>query len=171
MRWCVTAFRPLRVPALSCVRFSSAGQPASDHGNMSDYLEVSMYLDKATAKKYFSGTGLEIDNQDFSGYVVPFAPKSPGETIALKKFARAHRDGYVTGPPILLLTIKIPARFAVDHFVAQDIKVLADRPEATVGFTLTVNATNYPSMQAEVTHMDVAFAPDELLDAGLQLLR
>ena len=136
---------------------------------MSDYLEVSMYLDKATAKKYFSGTVLGIDNQDFSGYVVPFAPKSPGETIALKKFARAYRARYVTGPPILLLRIKIPARFAVDHFVAQHIKVLDDRPEATVGFTLPVNASNFPSMRAEVTHFtDVA--PEELLATGKQLL-
>ena len=138
---------------------------------MVDSLVVTMYMDDVTMQKYFTGGAVGIDNRGFLGGVVPFAPQSPGEAIALKKFARAHRAGYVNGPPKFLVTIRIPARFAVDHFVAQDIKVLADRPEATVGFTLTVNATNYPSMQAEVTHMDVAFAPDELLDAGLQLLR
>ena len=136
---------------------------------MSDYLEVSMYLDKATTEKYFIGNVLGIDNRDFTGYVVPFAPASEGDTIALKKYARAHRARYVTGPPILLVRIKIPARFAVDHFVAQHIKVLDDRPEATVGFTLPVNASNFPSMRAEVTHFtDVA--PEELLATGKQLL-
>ena len=137
---------------------------------MSDYLVVTMYLDEATSIKYFSAGAAGIDNQDFVGRVVPFAPHSPGDQIALKKYARAHRAGYVEGPPARLLTLKIPARFAVHHFLAQDIKVMDNRPEETVGFARPVNATYYPSLQAEVTEIDVPGGPSDLLRAGYELL-
>ena len=137
---------------------------------MSDFLEVAMYFDQATAAKYFNGASLGgIDNSHFDDSAVPFAPTSQGEQIALKKFARAYRAEHVMGPPVLLLNIKIPARFALEHFVAQEIKVVANRPEKTVGFMLPVNASNYPHMSVEVTIFDVEGVPEELLKAGLQL--
>ena len=138
---------------------------------MSEFLAVSMYMDEASARKYFTGVALDgIDNKHFPGNVVPFAPQSPGEVIALKKYARAHRAQYVKGPPAYLLTIKIPANFAVQHFLDQDIKVMDNRPEETVGFAKSVNQRNYPTMIPEVTAMDVQGAPEELLRAGYELL-
>ena len=93
------------------------------------------------------------------------------ETIALKKFARAHRAGYVKGPPAWLLTIRIPANNALGHFLANDLQVMHGRPEATVGFTKPVNVTNYPSMKPELIKIDEEGAPEQLLDEGYQLLR
>ena len=89
---------------------------------------------------------------------------------ALKKFARAHRAQFVDGPPTILLTIKIPAKFAVQHFLAQDIKILDDRPEETVRFLKAVNSYNYPTMMPQVTHIDVEGAPEALLTEGYSLL-
>ena len=137
---------------------------------MSDVLAVTMYLDDVTVGKYFTGNSVGINNKDFVGGVTPFAPESPGEEIALKKFARAHRAKYVEGPPTYLLTIKIPANCAVQHFLRREIKVLDDRPEETVGFLKPVNLYNYPKMIAEVTKIDVEGAPEELLSAGYRLL-
>ena len=137
---------------------------------MSDYLVVSMYLDEATFMKYESSGAAGIDNEEYVGRVVPFAPHSPGNQIALKKYARAHKGGYVEGPPARLMTLKIPAGFAVDHFLAQDIKVMDNRPEETVGFAKPVNLTSYPSMHVEVTEIDVPGGPSELLRVGLELL-
>ena len=137
---------------------------------MSGVLAVTMYMDKATYEKYFTGAAWGIDNNDFDGYVVPFAPQSGGELVALKKFARAYSTWHVKGPPVYLLTIKIPANDAVQHFLAHDLKVLDNRPEATVGFTRTVNIHNYPTMKAEVIKIDVPGGPDRLLRSGYDLL-
>ena len=137
---------------------------------MSDVLAVTMYLDEATCGKYFSGGAVGINNKDFQGNVVPLTPQSEGEAVALKKFARAHRAGYVTGPPVYLLTIQIPVYDTVQHFLAHDLKVLDNRPEATVGFTRAVSIHNYPTMKAEVTKIDVPGGPDQLLSAGYELL-
>ena len=137
---------------------------------MTDYLTVSMYFDGVTASRYFSGASVGINNQDFSGHVVPFAPESQGDQIALKKFARAHKARFATGPPVLLLTIKIPAKFALQHILAREIKVMENRPEETVGFARPVNASNYPSMMAEVTQIHVQDEQDTLLQAGYELL-
>ena len=136
----------------------------------SEFLAVAMYMDEATIQHYFNGGTVGIDNQGWTGRVVPLAPSSAGEWIALKKFARAHRARYVTGPPKYLVSIRIPVRFAVEHFLAGDIKRLEDRPEETVGFTRPVNTTNYPSMKAEVTKIDTPDGPNDLLEAGYQLL-
>ena len=85
-------------------------------------LAVSMYMDEATMWKYFSSTASgSIDNQDFQGDVVPFAAQSKDEWIARKKFARAHRARKVTGPPAVLIKIKIPGNMALQHFLDQDI--------------------------------------------------
>ena len=137
---------------------------------MSEFLAVTMYMDQATAEKYFTANSIGIDNEDFTGMVVPFAPQSPGEKIALKKFARAHKAQYVEGPPAYLLTIKIPANVAVQHFLDKEIKMMENRPEETVGFTMAVNKDNYPTMFPQVTNIDVPGAPDELLSAGYELL-
>ena len=137
---------------------------------MSEFLSVSMYMDGATAAKYFTAKSAGIDNKGFTDMVVPFAPQSRGEKIALKKFARAHRANYISGPPVLLLTIKIPANAAVQHFLDRDLKVMDNRPEKTVGFTKAVNKDNYPTMLAEITEIDVPGAPEELLKAGYELL-
>ena len=137
---------------------------------MSEFLTVCMYMDSATAASYFSGGGVGINNADFTGSVVPFAPTSEGEVIALKKYARAHRANRVQGPPFLLLTIKIPACSALDHFVARDIRMVDGRPEETIGFTRAVSVTNYPSMLAEVAYIEDATVADNLLLEGRQLL-
>ena len=137
---------------------------------MTRFLAVSMYMDAETAAKYFTGNSVGIDNKDFIDKVVPFAPESEGERIALKKFARAHRAKYISGPPVLLMTIKIPANAAVQHFLDRDIKVMERRPEKTIGFTRAVNIYNYPSMLPEVTQFDVPGTPEELLRMGYELL-
>ena len=137
---------------------------------MTTFLAVSMYMDEETAAKYFTGNAVGINNKDFTDKVVPFAPKSKGEKIALKKFARAHRAEYISGPPVLLITIKIPADAAMQHFVDGDIKVMDRRPEKTIGFTKAVNIHNYPSMLAEVTQFDLPGTPEELLSSGYELL-
>ena len=99
------------------------------------------------------------DSKSFPGNVVPFAPHIPGEAIALKKFARAYRSKYVQGLPTYLLKIKIPANYAVQHFLDKDIKVMEDRSEETVAFAKPVNKENYPSMIVEVTKIDVQGGP------------
>ena len=137
---------------------------------MSDFLTVSMYMDKATAEKYFSSSGVGINNKHFSDSVVPFAPTSDREVIALKKYARAERRNNVQGPPHLLLTIKIPARPALDHIVAREIQVLDNRPEETIGFARAVNVTNYPSMLPEVAYINDPIVADNLLLEGRRLL-
>ena len=143
---------------------------------MPEFLTVSMYMDNDTVGKCFNGNSavdennfLGINNEDFKGNVVPFAPQSEGDEIALKKFARAHRAEYVQGPPAILLTIKIPANTAVQHFLARDIQSLDDRPELTVGFMKSVNKDNYPDMKLEVKKIDAEGESEELLSAGLAL--
>ena len=116
-----------------------------------------------------------ICNTGFKGNVVPFAPSSEErqeiDEIALKKFTRAHKVRMVTGPPILLLTIKIPSDSLVDHILRKEIKVLDDRPEPTVGFTRPVNVTNFPTMEPEVTMIEDPWLGDELLSAGYMLMQ
>ena len=137
----------------------------------SEFLAAAMYMDAATMNHYFTGGAAGIDIQGWPGNVVPFAPSSEGESIALKKFARAHRARYATGPPKLLMVIKIPARFAVEHLVAKEIKVLDDRPEETIGFARPVNSRNFPSMQVDLVRIDDPEVSAELLRSGLALLR
>ena len=138
---------------------------------MSEGLVVSMYLDEATARVLLPGTSVGINNNAFKGNVVPFAPHSDGEWIALKKFARAHRAGYVRGTPDYLLNITIPDIFALQHFLDQDIKVVEGRPEKTIGFTRIVNENYYPSMKVMVTTIDVSEADKlKMLNAGYGLL-
>ena len=93
-----------------------------------------------------------------------------GEFTALKKFARAHRAGRVKGPPTWLLTLRIPATYAVEHILKKDIKVMTDRPEKTVGFLKPVNAYNFPRMQPTLTHIDTVGVPESLLELGRKLL-
>ena len=138
-------------------------------------LRVYMYLDEGTVNRYVtvssgaqpSTRSIDIDNKHFAGYVVPFGLD---EENALKKYARAYNAWSVKGPPVLLVSITIPANFALQHFLDQEIKVMDYRPEATVGFTMPVNTTNYPSMKPQVTEIDVPGAPEELLRAGYELL-
>ena len=138
---------------------------------MPEFLEVSMYMDEANVEKHLTDIDFAgIDNTSFPGYVVPFAPSIPGEKIALKKFARAHKANKVK-KPTHLLKIKIPAKDAVQHFLDKDIKVMEDRPEKTVAFAKRVNMQNYPSMSVELIEMDVQGGPEDLLKAGLELLR
>ena len=141
---------------------------------MPEFLTVSMYMDNDTVGKCFNGNSAVDENnflgikiEDFKGRGVPFAPQSEGDEIALKKFARAHRAEYVQGPPAILLTIKIPANTAVQHFLARDIQSLDDRPELTVLFMKSVNKDNYPDMKLEVKKIDAEGESEELLSAGL----
>ena len=136
---------------------------------MSEFLTVCMYMDSASAASYFSGGVVGINNADFAG-VVPFAPTSEGEVIALKKYARAERANNVQGPPHLLLTIKIPACSALDHFVAREIRMVDGRPEETIGFARAVNVTNYPSMLPEVAEIEDPTVAEHLLLEGMGLL-
>ena len=136
---------------------------------MSEDLTACMFMDEATATKYFSRDGFGgINHADFAHSVVPFAPTSDGEEIALKKYARHQR--YTRVPPFLLLTIKIPARFALDHILRGEIKFPENRPEATIGFARAVNVRNYPSMLAEVQYINDPDVGEALLLEGLQLL-
>ena len=136
----------------------------------SDFLTAAMYLDDATIRRYLTRPSEGINNRGWSGNVVPFAPGSEDEWIALKKFARAHEAGHVTGPPKLLMIVRIPARFAVQHFVARDIQVLNNRPEATIGFAKPVNKESFPSMHVELAVIEDEVVSSRLLTSGLQLL-
>ena len=127
-------------------------------------------MDRATAEIWFSGSGVGINNEDFNGSVVPFAPTSEGEVIALKKYARAHWARRVHGPPHLLLSIRIPARSALYHILAREIQVLNNRPAETIGFARAVNVTNYPSMLPEVAEINDPTVADHLLLEGMRLL-
>ena len=138
---------------------------------MSDNLVVSMYFDKATANKYFNRNCVGILNDDFAEYVVPFVCQSEGEQSALRKYARAHRAAKGgLGPPYILLTVKIAAKYALDHFLKQEIKVMDHLGGETVGFTMPVNITNYPHMQPVITKFDDPDVPDNLLRSGYELL-
>ena len=136
----------------------------------SEFLTAAMYFDNATALRYFSSEAEGIDNNGWSGNVVPFAPSSEEQWIALKKFARAYQAGYIDGPPKLLMIVRIPARFAVEHFVARDIQVLNNRPEATIGFAKPVNKDSFPSMHVELAVIEDEVVSSRLLTSGLQLL-
>ena len=135
---------------------------------MSEFLTVCMYMDRATAGRYFSGGGFGINNALFEDSVVPFAPTSEGEVIALKKYTRHQRHN--RAPPYLLLTIKIPAPSALEHILAGDIQVLDNRPDKTIGFARVVNLDNYPSMQPEVAYFEDPIMANNLLLEGRQLL-
>ena len=134
-----------------------------------DDLVVSMFLSDATMNKYFTGNAIGINNEDFPGDAVPFAYQSDEEVIALKKFARAHKARRVEGPPTWLLTLRIPATYAVEHILKKEIKVVTDRPEKTVGFLKPVNAYNFPRMQPTLTHIDTVGVPESLLASGRKL--
>ena len=138
----------------------------SDHHEVAEtFLEVAMYFCQDDAEQYFNVAALKgINNTHFPDKAVPFAPSSKDEQIALKKYGRAHWAGYVTGPPVLLMKVKIPAKFAFTHFVLEDIKVLK-RPEKTFGFMLPVNKANYPHMQYDVTLLGEGVRDDLLKSA------
>ena len=111
-----------------------------------------------------------LDNRLFQDNVVPFAVDSPGQTIALKKYARAHFAGHVDGPPVCLLTIEIPAQEALYHIVNGDIKIMLakERPEDTVGFTKPVSSVNFPSMSSHLYEIDQQKG-ESILTSGLEL--
>ena len=133
---------------------------------------MSMYLSKEAKGKFFEGDPdtIEMNSTEFSDVVVPFAYQSNENYIALKKYVRAHRKGSVVGPPAFLLTLKIPASFALQHFMKLDIEVMTDRPEETVGFKEVVNRRNFPNMQVQLTTITAEESGD-LLQKGVQLLR
>ena len=149
---------------------------------MSEFLAVSMYMDQVTTQKYFTGRAVygsgdrrtwfwpSIDNELSTGMVVPFASQSFGENTALKIFARAQKAGYVEGRSTCLLTIKIPANRAVQHFLDKDIIIMENMSEETVGFMKAVNQFNYPTMSQQVIKFDVPAEREGLLRAGYELL-
>ena len=167
MRSCVAVSRPQK--CLRCaISFRIASEHLSGHGTMPEFLTACMFMDRATADSYFQADVLGINNLDFSGSVVPFAPTSDREVIALKKYVRAFSRNL--RPPYLLLTIKIPWGSALDHMFARDIQVLDRRPEKTIGFALAVNVSNYPSMRPEVQKIEDPIMAENLLLEGRQLL-
>ena len=131
---------------------------------------MSMFLDDAKVLQYLRNRTVDIANKDFQGEVVPFAPQSYEEYIAVKKFARAHRAGSVKGAPVLLVTVSIPARHALAHIRDLEIEYMDERPEETVAFTKPVNKTNYPSMHITLTPIDEPGAPEAFLQKGYALL-
>ena len=131
-----------------------------------DGLKVAMYLDAESPWRFFSATGTGIAFKAFKGNVVPFAPRSEGEVIALMKYTRAHKTNQVRGPPKYLVSIKIPWSEAWQHMLAQEIKIVEGRPEATIGFTKDVNTINYPTLRGQVVELDEVGLPEQLLRAG-----
>ena len=137
-----------------------------------DDLAVSMYLSQEAKGKFFSGDPdtIEMNSTEFSDVVVPFAYQSNDNNIALKKYARAYvKEGGPVGPPAFLVTLIIPVKDALQHFMDVDIEVM-DRPEETVGFHKVVNRRNFPNMQVQLTPI-TAEESGVLLQKGVQLLR
>ena len=133
---------------------------------------MSMYLSKEAKGKFFEGDPdtIEMNSTEFSDVVVPFAYQSNENYIALKKYVRAYgTEGGPVGPPAFLLTLMIPAKYALQHFMKVDIEVM-DRPEETVGFHKVVNRDNFPNMQVQLTPI-TAEESGVLLQKGVQLLR
>ena len=155
-------------PRLYLLAFSLTSTSVAMTG--SDFLTAAMFLDDSTISSYLTHPSEGINNRGWPGNVVPFAPGSEDEWIALKKFARAHVVGHVTGPPKLLMIIRIPARYAVDHLVARQIQVLDNRPEETIGFAMPVNKDSFPSMHVELVKIEDPVVSSQLLQTGLGLL-
>ena len=142
-------------------------------------LNAYMYVDARSLRAYQTGVATwlntdwhnhGIDNTLFSDNVVPFAVDSPGQKVALKKYARAHRAQSVQGPPVCLLHISLPASAALGHILRGDIKIMAsERPEKTVGFAKPVDKLNFPQMVGEYKFFNPAEGID-LLTSGLKLL-
>ena len=134
---------------------------------------MSMYLSKEAKGKSFEGNDpdtIEMKSTDFSDVVLPFAYQSHENHMALKKYVRAYgKEGGPVGPPAFLLTLMIPANYALQHFMKVDIEVM-DRPEETVGFHKVVNRLNFPNMQVQLTPI-TAEESGVLLQKGVQLLR
>ena len=131
-----------------------------------------MYLSQEAKGKFFSGDPdtIEMNSTQFSDVVVPFAYQSNENYIALKKYARAYgKEGGPVGPPAFLLTLKIPANYALQHFMQGDIEVM-NRPEETVGFHKVVNRRNFPNMQVQLS--DISGEESAvLLQKGIRMLR
>ena len=131
-----------------------------------------MYLSQEAKGKFFSGDPdtIEMNSTEFSDVVVPFAYQSNENYIALKKYARAYvKEGGPVGPPAFLLTLMIPAKYALQHFMQGDIEVM-NRPEETVGFRKVVNRRNFPNMQVQLS--DISGEESAvLLQKGIRMLR
>ena len=142
-------------------------------------LDAYMYVDARSLRAYQTGVATwlntnwhnhGIDNTLFSDNVVPFAVDSPGQQVALKKYARAHRAQSVLGPPVCLLHISLPASAALGHILRGDIKIMASgRPEETVGFAKPVDQINFPQLVGDYIPLNPAEGIG-LLTAGLELL-
>ena len=130
-------------------------------------LKAAMYIDEQSLVAYQTNRAAwlktnwhnsGLDNQLFEKNIVPFALDSPGQEIALKKYARAYFAGNAEGPPVRLLTIEIPAEEALYHIVHGDIKIMLEsqkeRPEDTVGFTKPVTSDNFPFMSSYLYLID-----------------
>ena len=138
---------------------------------MSDVLAVSIFFDEEHALRFLRQENPDgIDKRSFNGRVVPLAPQSEDESVAIIKFARAYRCGRVKGVPVLLLTLTMPARVAVAHFLQGDIYVMHEkegRPGKTVAFTKSVNRANYPFLTIVPTPIEPPLGA-ELLRKGLE---
>ena len=142
-------------------------------------LDAYMYVDAQSLEAYKTGVATwlntewhnnGIDNKLFSEKLVPFAMDSPGQRVALKKYARAHRARSVQGPPVCLLHVSLPASAALGHILCGDIKIMASgRPEETVGFAKPVDQINFPQLVGDYIPLNPAEGMG-LLTAGLELL-
>ena len=142
-------------------------------------LDAYMYVDAQSLHAYQTGVATwlntdwhnhGIDNTLFSDDLVPFAVDSPGQEVALKKYARAHRAQSVQGPPVCLLQVSLPASAALGHILCGDIKIMpSGRPEKTIGFAKPVNTVNFPNLVGTYLQLNEADG-NSLLTAELELL-
>ena len=111
-------------------------------------LEISIYIDKESfhafetnRKSWANETWPDwrTDGIDPALYKegVPFALSSPGEEMAIRKYARAARKGELKNEaPVMLMQGTLPADAVLGHVLRGELKIVADRPDGPSVFFL-----------------------------------
>ena len=71
--------------------------------------------------------------------------------IALRHYEKAKSDGKVEGPAKWLVTITMPAAYAMRHIL--EGTMFTNARYQGFGFTVVVSPTNYPGMEISVHEM------------------
>ena len=103
----------------------------------------------------------------FKDGMVPMKQPSPDHRVALKYFTLANRAGNAKLPTYLFMG-SLPSVNAYQHFLEGTIVSVPD--QATIGFKLLMNSTNYPHLKWE---HPISFSEDEaeqMLNAARNLL-
>ena len=103
----------------------------------------------------------------FKDGLVPMKEWTSDHRVALKYFALAHRAGNAKLPQYLLQG-SLPAADAYQHLLEGTIVPVPH--QATIGFKLLMNSTNYPRLKWEDPIEFPEHVAEEMLNAGRKLL-